>query len=143
MHESSSGQIEIVIDGQHVYVACVGHYSPSQLREEWEAATANPSFPARPLVLVDLTDSASVLSRSSGSLRETATYFSTQLRARRAACALVAASLARYGLMRMAQAWATVESDDFEIAVFRRRDAALAWLSSRDGAIHPDTSASA
>jgi hypothetical protein len=106
-----------------------GSYPADALIHRLDEILALDDFPAGAGLMLDMREAESVLNRSTREMRDVTEYFAAHSEPFGHRVALLVEGLARYGLMRMAAAWADLEGVD--AGVFRDEDKALAWLQSR------------
>jgi hypothetical protein len=117
-------------DGRVFTIVCEGTYAADDLIEAFDAIVARADLPEDPVLVLDVRRSESLLSRSITELRRVAQHFTSHARHVGRRLAIVVEGPARYGLMRMAAAWASFDGSD--VRVFLDRDEAVRWLSASD-----------
>lgn len=116
-------------------VRCEGEYEIADIKAALHAFLEDPALPPDAEMLMDVSRADSMLHKPVGPMRELARYYAARSEAFGSRTALVVEGLARYGLMRMAAVWASIEGVDAR--VFRDENEAAAWLladQSRSGA---------
>lgn len=106
---------------------CSGSYAPEDMMRALDHLLAAPDFRAPALLVVDVSESASLLRRPSADLRRIVDYFLPRAAAFGGRCAVVAEGAFRYGMMRMATTW--LQIDEVDARVFRSVSEAERWLA--------------
>lgn len=107
----------------------VGAYPSQALMRALDEILASDDFPAGAGLLLDMRKSESVFDRSTREMRDITEYFASHAEPLGNRIALLVEGLARYGLMRMAAAWADLAG--VEAGVFRDEAKARAWLEAK------------
>lgn len=113
--------------GDVLEVRASGTYPAGEVERVFHAAITDPTRPALRALLYDARDSGVITSRSTPDVQQ-AVEFLRQLGphiGRR--LALLAATDATYGIMRMVAGWAAAA--DIDAVVFRDRSEAVAWAT--------------
>jgi hypothetical protein len=116
------------LDGSLLRLDLEGAYEPEDVIRAFHAGLDDPSCPPRVRLLVDVSRSTSLESRSPTEVRLLTEYlgpYETRIGGR---CAVVAVKDVHFGLSRMGAAFS--EGVGVEAAVFREEREAIEWLFS-------------
>lgn len=122
--------VSFSFDGRIVVMRGAGEYTVDDLKRTILQARGHPDCPPAPLMMFDLTDSASLGGRTAADVKQMAAFLGRERERFGAKLAMVVASDVAYGLMRMGAAHA--EAGGVHPAVFRDREAARGWLLDAD-----------
>ncbi len=115
------------INEKLVHLHLVGEYAPADIRDCLKQALADPQFPAEAWVLMDVTESNSLQTRSADDLRNMAAYLAQLSPRFGTRMGIAAGSRLHYGMMRMAEVYS--ESSGLTARVFPTTEEAIGWLA--------------
>ena len=114
--------------GDVLEVRASGTYPAGEVERVFGAAIADPTRPALRALLYDARESAVIATRSTQDVQQAVDFFRRLGPHIGKRLALLAATDAVYGVMRMVAGWAAAA--DIEAVVFRDRAEALAWAAT-------------
>ena len=103
-----------------------GHYDPDDIIGQFLAAMDDPSCPEKVALLVDVTRSESLETRTPHEIRRVAEFLGPYLSRIGGRCAVVAEKDVHFGLSSMGSVYG--ENVGVEAAIFRDSKSALDWL---------------
>lgn len=107
-----------------------GTYDPEDVVREFLAALSDPACPNPVALLVDVTRSESLASRSPSQIRYVAEFLGPYVKRIGGKCAVVAVEDIHFGLGRMGSVYS--ENVGIEAAIFRQEEDARRWLGLSD-----------
>jgi len=122
------------IEGDILRLTFVGDTEMDEVEAVVDAALADPTLPPMPYVLTDMRGSTSVTKRTQDEMRRGADIFASRGERLENKHAVLATDPTRYGMMRMASAFA--ESAGLEVRVFTEEADALEWLRESEKSRH-------
>jgi hypothetical protein len=109
-------------------IHATGRYRPEDVPHTFVKALADPACPTPVGLLLDVTGSEVLSSRSTEQIRSVAEFLQPYVERIGRRCAVVAAENVHFGLSRMGAVFAGNIGVDAQ--VFRSRETAVAWLKS-------------
>ena len=103
-----------------------GAYSPDDVQGVFSEAFRDPACPLKPRILIDLSNSQSIATRSSSTVNDMAAYMKLFRSKFGNRIAFVVSDNLVYGLVRMGAASAGIT--DFEVEIFRSQTEGIRWL---------------
>jgi len=107
-----------------------GTYDPEDVVREFLAALSDPACPNPVALLVDVTRSESLGTRSPSQIRYVAEFLGPYAKRINGRCAVIAAEDLHFGLGRMGSVYS--ENVGIEAAIFRQEADARRWLGLND-----------
>ena len=114
------------LEGSLLKLSLVGRYEPGDILSQFLAGLADPKCPSEVALLLDVTRSESLETRSPHEVRLVAEYLGPYRDRIGGRCAVVAARDVHFGLSSMGTAYS--EGVGVEAVVFRDTKSALEWL---------------
>jgi len=114
------------LTGPLLQMELAGTYSPEDIVRQFLAAIADPDCPNPVALLVDVTRSDSLGTRSPGQIRFVAEFLGSYSKRINGRCAVVASEDLHFGLGRMGSVYS--EGVGVEAQIFRDANAARVWL---------------
>ena len=105
-----------------------GEYTPADLKNKMDEATADPDFPDNARFIFDVTGSLSLNERRNSDVEDMAEFLSSRSDHFGNICAIVAQQPLHFGLMRMGSAIA--EYHGMQTSVFESQEEAKKWLTT-------------
>lgn len=118
------------LSGPLLQMNLAGTYDPEDVVREFLAALSDPACPNPVALLVDVTRSESLGSRSPSQIRYVAEFLGPYAKRINGRCAVIAAEDLHFGLGRMGSVYS--ENVGIEAAVFRQEGEARRWLGVSD-----------
>ncbi len=114
------------LEGPLLTITVQGEYPPEALFESWEAASLEPGFRDTRSVLLDATQSVSLIHRSRADIRKITNFYLDRAGGNLTRVGLLVSGPLQFGIMRVASTFVWLAGA--EARVFRDRDRALSWL---------------
>ena len=118
--------VTYALEGSLLRLNLEGQYEPGDILSQFLAGLADPKCPGEVALLLDVTRSESLETRTPQEVRVVAEHLGPYRERIRGRCAVVAARDVHFGLSSMGMAYS--EGVGVEAAVFRDTKSALEWL---------------
>lgn len=113
-------------DGNLFHFCMRGTYTPADIKREFVRALGDANFPSDARMLFDVTQSASLATRTPEDVRDMAKFLASHSDRIGRRFAIAATKDIQYGFMRMGQVYSEISG--VEVKVFRSVEEARLWL---------------